>query len=79
MEELLFSVINVHIFSDIILIELWATVKLARLIEMCLNETYSEIHRNKYFSSSILFLNCPKQEDALSPLRFKFALEYAFR
>jgi hypothetical protein len=60
-----------------ILIEFGVHMKLVRLIKMCLNETCSKVHIGKYN-------NCPirnglKQGDALSPLFFIFALEYAIR
>jgi hypothetical protein len=45
---------------------------------MCLNETYSKVRIGKYLSDSFPFQNGVKQEDALSPLLFNFALEYAF-
>jgi hypothetical protein len=38
---------------------------------MCLNEMYG-----KYFSDNFSIQNGLKQGDALSPLLFKFALEY---
>jgi hypothetical protein len=53
-------------------------MKLASLIKMCLNETYSKVHVGKYLSESFRILNGLKQ-DALSPLLFNFALEYAIR
>jgi hypothetical protein len=46
---------------------------------MCLNETYSKVRIGKYLSDSLSFQNGVKQEDALSPLLFNFALEYAIR
>jgi hypothetical protein len=54
-------------------------MKLVRLIKMCLNETYSEVHIGKHLSDSFPFQNGLKQGDALSPLLFNFALEYALR
>jgi hypothetical protein len=44
---------------------------------MCLNETYSRIHIGKILSDKFTIENGLKQEDALSPLLFNFALEYA--
>jgi hypothetical protein len=44
---------------------------------MCLNETYSEVRIGKHFSDSFPIQNGLKQGDALSPLIFNFALEYA--
>jgi hypothetical protein len=46
---------------------------------MCLNETYSKVHIGKHLSDSFPIQNGLKQGDALSPLLFNFALEYAIR
>jgi hypothetical protein len=46
---------------------------------MCLNETYSKIPIGKHLSKSFPIQNGLKQGDALSPLIFNFALEYAIR
>jgi hypothetical protein len=46
---------------------------------MCLNETYSKVRIGKYLSESFPFQNGLKHGDALSPLHFNFALEYAIR
>jgi hypothetical protein len=46
---------------------------------MCLNETYSKIHIGKHLSGAFPIKNDLKQGDALSPLLFNFALEYAIR
>jgi hypothetical protein len=46
---------------------------------MCLNETYSKVHIGKHLSDSFPLHNDLKQGDALSPLLFNFALEYAIR
>jgi hypothetical protein len=46
---------------------------------MCLNETYSVVCIGKYQSDSFPIQNGLKQGDALSPLLFNFALEYAIR
>jgi hypothetical protein len=54
-------------------------MKLVTLIKMCLNETYSKVHIGKHLSDSFPIQNGLKQEDALSPLLFNFALEYAIR
>jgi hypothetical protein len=42
---------------------------------MCLNETYITVFIGKYQSDKIPIQNGLKQEDALSPLLFNFALE----
>jgi hypothetical protein len=62
-----------------ILIEFGVPMKLVRLIKMCLNETYSKVHIGKHLSDSFPIKNGLKQGDALSPLFFNFALEYAIR
>jgi hypothetical protein len=62
-----------------ILIELGVSMKLVRLIEMCLNETCSKICIGKHLSDMFPIQNGLKQGGALSPLFFKFALEYAIR
>jgi hypothetical protein len=54
-------------------------MKLVRLIKMCLNETYSKVRTGKHLSDSFPIQNGLKQGDALSPLLFNFALEYAIR
>jgi hypothetical protein len=46
---------------------------------MCLNETCSEVRIKKHLSDSFPIRNGLKQGDALSPLLFNFALEYAIR
>jgi hypothetical protein len=48
-------------------------------IKMCLNETYIEVRIGKYLSNNFLVQSGLNQGDALSPLLFKFALEYAIR
>jgi hypothetical protein len=53
--------------------------KLVGLIIMCLNETYSRVHVDKNLSDKFTMQNALKQVDALSPLPFNFALEYAIR
>jgi hypothetical protein len=49
-------------------------MKLVRLIKMCLNETYSKVRIGKHLSDSFPIQNGLKQDDALSPSLFKFAL-----
>jgi hypothetical protein len=62
-----------------ILIEFGVPMKLVRLIKMSLNKTYSEVRIGKHLSNSFPIQNGQKQGDALSPLLFNFALEYAIR
>jgi hypothetical protein len=57
-----------------ILIEFGAPLKL-----MCLNNTYSKVHIDKHLSDSFPIQNGLKQEYALSPLLFIFALTFAVR
>ena len=54
-------------------------MKLVRLIKMCLTETYSTVRVGKNLSDMFPIRNGLKQRDALSPLLFNFALEYAIR
>ena len=53
--------------------------KLVRLIKMCLTETYSRVRVRKSLSAMFPVRNGLKLGDALSPLLFNFALEYAIR
>jgi hypothetical protein len=62
-----------------ILIEFWVSMKLVRLIKMCLKETYSKVRICKHLSDSFPIQNGLKQDHALSPLLFNFALEYVIR
>jgi hypothetical protein len=62
-----------------ILIEFGIPRKLVGLIKMCLNETYSRVRIGKNLSDKFTVQNGLKQGDALSPLFFKFAMEYAIR
>jgi hypothetical protein len=62
-----------------ILIEFGFPMKLVRLIKMRLNEMYSRVRVGKYLSDMLPIKNVLKQGDALSPLLFKFAVEYAIR
>jgi hypothetical protein len=50
-------------------------MKLVRLTEMCLNETYNKDSIDKYLSDRFPIQNDLKQDD-LSPLLFNCALEY---
>jgi hypothetical protein len=58
-------------------IEFAIPMKLARLIKMCLYETYSKVRIGKHLSDSFPIQNSLKQGDALTLLLCKFALEYA--
>jgi hypothetical protein len=46
---------------------------------MCLKESYSTVHIDRILSEKFPIENRLKQGDALSPLLFNFALEYAIR
>ena len=54
-------------------------MKLIGLINMCLNETCNTVRVGKNLSDMFPIRNGLKQGDALSPLLFNFALEYAIR
>jgi hypothetical protein len=54
-------------------------MKLVRQIKMCLNETYGKVRVGKFLSDDFRIQNGLKQGDALSPLLFNFALQYAIR
>jgi hypothetical protein len=54
-------------------------MKLVRLIKMCLNETYRKVRIGKHLSDNFPIQHGLKQGDALTPLLFNFALEYAIR
>ena len=62
-----------------ILIEFGIPKKLVRLIKMCLTEMYSRVRVGKNLSEIFPIRNGLKQGDALSPLLFNFALEYAIK
>jgi len=62
-----------------ILIEFGIPRKLVRLIKMSLTETYSTVRVGKNVSDKFPIRNGLKQGDALSPMVFKSALEYAIR
>jgi len=62
-----------------ILIEFVVPKKLVRLVKMRLTETYSRVRVGKNVSDVFPIRNGLKQEDALSPLLFNFAWEYAIR
>jgi len=61
------------------LIEFGIPMKLVRLIKMCLTETYSRVRVGKNLSNMFPIRNGLKQGDAISPLLFNSALEYAIR
>jgi hypothetical protein len=61
-----------------ILIEFGVSVKLVRLIKICLNETYSKVCIGQHLPDNFPIQNGVKQDD-LVPLLFCFALEYAIR
>jgi hypothetical protein len=60
-----------------ILIEFGIPTKLVRLVKMCINETYIRVWVGKHLSDTFPIKNGLKQGDALSPLLFNCALEYA--
>jgi hypothetical protein len=62
-----------------ILLEFGVPKMLVRLIKMCLNETSNKVRLCKLLSAKFPIQNGLKQGDALSPLLFNFALEYAIR
>jgi hypothetical protein len=53
--------------------------KLVCLIQISINETYSRVRVSENVSNRFPIRNGLKQGDALSPLLFNFALEYAIR
>ena len=56
-------------------------MKLVRLIKLCLNATFSRFREGKYLSGLFPLTKrfFKKKGDALLPLLFNFALEYANR
>ncbi|KAJ4427470.1 hypothetical protein ANN_25118 [Periplaneta americana] len=62
-----------------ILIEFGIPKKLVPLIKLCLSETYSRVRIGQFLSDAFPIHCGLKQGDALSPLLFNFALEYAVR
>ena len=48
-------------------------------MKMCLNESNSRVRVVKHMSGTFRIRNALKHRDALSPLLFNFALEYAIR
>jgi len=62
-----------------ILIEFVIAMKLVRLIKMRVNETYISVKVGKHLCDMFPIRNGLKQEDALLPLLFNFAVEYGIR
>ena len=62
-----------------VLIEFGISMKLVRLINMRLNETYSTVQVDKNLSDMFPIRNGLNQGDALTPLLFNFVLVYAIR
>jgi hypothetical protein len=54
-------------------------MKWVELVKICLNETYSNARASKHLSDTFLVQNGVNEEDALSPLLFNLASEYAIR
>jgi len=61
-----------------ILIEFGIPINLVSLIKMCLKKTYCTIRERKHLSEKFPIRNSLKQ-DVLSPLLFKFAVDFAIR
>jgi hypothetical protein len=57
------------------LVHLEVSLKLVKLIGMCLKETCSKVCIGKHLSDKFLIQNDLKQGDDLSPLLFSFVLE----
>jgi hypothetical protein len=54
-------------------------MRLVKLIKKHLNEKYNEVRIGKHLSDNFPIQNGLNQGDVLTPLPFKFALEYAVR
>ena len=67
--EVLYNILN----------EFGIPMKLVWLIKMCLTETCSRVQVGKHLSVMFPIRNGLKEGDALMPLLFNFALEYAIR
>ena len=62
-----------------IFIQFGITIKVVRLIKMCLNETYSRVRVGKHLYDMFPIRNGLKKRDALTPLLLNFTLQYAIR
>ena len=62
-----------------IFIQFGIPMKLVMLIKMCRTETYSTVQVGKNLFDMFPIRNGLQQGDALSPLLFNFAFEYALR
>jgi len=62
-----------------ILFEFGIPMKLVRLIKMCMTKTYSRFRVSNHLSDMFPLRNSLKRGEALSPLLFNFALDYAIR
>ena len=62
-----------------ILIRFAVHIKMVRLINMCLNEMYSRVKMGKHLSDMLPIKNVLKQLGALSPLLFRFTVDYVIR
>jgi hypothetical protein len=62
-----------------ILIEFWVPMKLVTLTKIYLNETYTKVCVRTHFPDTFPIENGVKHRDALSPLLFNFAVEFAIR
>ena len=65
--------------SCITLILYGMPMKLIRLINICLTETYIRVRVGKNLSDMFPIRNGLKQEDVLIPFLFSFTLEYVIR
>jgi len=77
-----FKKANVSVRREVlynILTEFGIAMKLARLIKTCLSERYSRVRVGKNLCDMFPIRDGLKQGDALSPLLFNFALDYAIR
>jgi hypothetical protein len=61
------------------LIEFGIHMNLVRLIKICLKETYSTVQVAKHLSDMFPIKRGLKKGDALSPILFNFAFEYAIK